>query len=38
MEVEGEKGEAAVQLAVPLIGAAETNLLGKKVAEAASRT
>jgi alpha-mannosidase len=33
VEVEGKKGEAAVELAVPTTGASETNLLGKKVAE-----
>ncbi len=33
VEIEGKKGEAAVELAVPTTGAAETNLLGKKVGE-----
>jgi alpha-mannosidase len=33
VEVEGKKGEAAVELGVPMTGASETNLLGKKVAE-----
>jgi alpha-mannosidase len=33
VEVEGKKGQAAVELAVPTAGASETNLLGKKVAE-----
>jgi alpha-mannosidase len=37
VEVEGKKGEASVELAVPMTGAAETNLLGKKVAEGSLR-
>jgi alpha-mannosidase len=36
LEVEGKKGSASVELAVPITGAAETNLLGKKVAEVSS--
>jgi len=36
VEIEGKKGEAAVELAVPTTGASETNLLGKKVAEVSS--
>jgi hypothetical protein len=37
VEVEGEKQAASVELAVPVGQTAETNLLGKKVAEAPSR-
>jgi hypothetical protein len=33
VEVEGKKGDASVELAVPITGASETNLLGKKLAE-----
>jgi alpha-mannosidase len=33
VEVEGKKGAASVELAVPMTGGSETNLLGKKVAE-----
>jgi alpha-mannosidase len=36
VEVEGKKGSASVELAVPMTGASETNLLGKKVAEVSS--
>jgi len=36
IEVEGKTGDASVELAVPITGASETNLLGKKVAEVAS--
>ena len=36
VEVEGRKGAASVELAVPMTGASETNLLGKKVAEAST--
>ena len=36
VEIEGKKGEAAVELGVPMTGASETNLLGKKVAEVSS--
>jgi alpha-mannosidase len=36
VEVEGKKGYASVELAVPMTRASETNLLGKKVAEASS--
>ncbi len=33
VELEGKKGSASVELAVPMNGASETDLLGKKVAE-----
>jgi alpha-mannosidase len=33
VEIEGKKGGASVELAVPMTRASETNLLGKKVAE-----
>jgi alpha-mannosidase len=36
VEIEGKKGEAAVEFAVATTGASETNLLGKKVAEVSS--
>jgi alpha-mannosidase len=36
IEVEGKQGSASVELAVPMNGASETNLLGKKVAEVSS--
>jgi alpha-mannosidase len=36
LEIEGKKGDASVELAVPMSGASETNLLGKKVAEVSS--
>jgi alpha-mannosidase len=36
VEIEGKKGSASVELGVPITGAVETNLLGKKVAEVAS--
>jgi alpha-mannosidase len=36
VEIEGKKGGASVELAVPMTGASETNLLGKKVAEVSS--
>jgi hypothetical protein len=36
VEIEGKKGSAAVEVAVPMTGASETNLLGEKVAEASS--
>jgi alpha-mannosidase len=35
-EIEGKKGDAFIELAVPMTGASETNLLGKKVAEVSS--
>jgi len=37
VEVEGKKGDASVELAVQMTGAAETNLLGKKMAEVSLR-
>jgi alpha-mannosidase len=33
VEVEGKKGSASVELAVPMTGVSETDLMGKKVAE-----
>ncbi|HZP03081.1 MAG TPA: glycoside hydrolase family 38 C-terminal domain-containing protein [Terriglobia bacterium] len=36
LEVDGQKGKATVELAVPMTSAAETNLLGKKVGEVSS--
>jgi len=33
VEVEGKQGNASVELAVPITGASETDLAGKKVAE-----
>ena len=36
VEVEGKKGSAAVELALPMTGTSETNLLGKKAAEASA--
>jgi alpha-mannosidase len=36
VEVEGKKGDASVELDVPMTGASETNLQGKKVGEVSS--
>jgi hypothetical protein len=36
VEIEGKKGGASVELALPMTGASETNLLGKKVGEVSS--
>jgi hypothetical protein len=36
VEVEGKKGDASVELAIPMTRASETDLLGKKVAEVSS--
>jgi alpha-mannosidase len=37
LEIEGRKGDASVELAMPMTGASETNLLGKKLAQASTR-